>query len=614
MLTSVDWGASNNSIRVFLGKGNGQFAAPITTLTADMDLVSFAVGDFNNDGRLDILQVPAAGQVWNTFSMFLGNGDGTFKTPISSAAGNNSRCTQVGDFNGDGKLDVVTWGSQTDAIHLGNGDGTFQPPQNTSLPPAFGCPAVADLNGDGKLDIAEGNSIGTVGVVYGNGDGTFGNLVDYKISPVAEAEVFVGDFNGDGKPDLVAEDTIHHVLYILINKGNGVFAPPVGYLQGEGYPARIFPDLLSNGRSDVLLQSGIGGTTLIGLSQSGGTLALPRAYTAYGTFVADAAALNVTGNSRPDLLVLTQQDAQPRGEVSLFKAGPRGTLSNAVALLTRTFNPLAIAVADVNGDGYPDIVISDVFHVTVFLGTATNKFQLPMNFYVPVGANSIAVGDFNGDGKLDLALNNAFTGYPGIMLFGNGDGTFLQGQNLPVGIDSLAAADFNHDGKLDLAVSTANGTGVMLGRGDGTFPQLLNIQPGQGGALLVADFNGDGLPDVAGFGNTDPQTGAVSVYLGNGDGTFRPAKNSLNNVPYNVSRAAAADFNGDGKIDLAVTGYGEFFVLSGNGDGTFAQPLAYEAGARPETIVAADFNGDGLPDLAVVNWGDNTVHIWLNTP
>jgi len=621
MFTSVDWGSSNNSIRVFLGLGNGQFDAPTTTLTDDMDLFSFAIGDFNNDGRLDVLEVPASGNVWNTFTVFLGKGDGTFKTPVStSAGGNNSRCSRVGDFNGDGKLDVVTWGTTVDLIHLGNGDGTFQAPLNTSLDPGFGCPAVADLNGDGKLDIAGGDSTGNIAVEYGNGNGTFGNVVHYKVPQFTTGvavSVFVGDFNGDGKPDLIADDFTHNVFYVLKNKGNEKFAAPVGYTESVGHvsSAGIFPDLNSDGRADVIFGlPGANDFTLLGLSQPDGTLALPRAYTANGCLTADAVGLDVNLDGKTDLLVLTNSKSRKAGDVSLFKAGRGGVLSNPKLLSTRKSQPLTMALGDLNGDGHPDLVISNIFWLTVSLGTSSN-FQEAMNFDIyPHAANSIAVGDFNGDGKLDLAINDDTANVPGEILFGNGDGTFHDGPSLPAGINSLAAADFNHDGKLDLVVATAAGTGVMLGKGDGTFQPIVSPQPSQAGALLVADFNGDGLPDVAGFGNTAPQTGVASIYLGNGDGTLQPAVNSVNSAPYYLSRAAAADLNGDGKIDLVITGVDSFFVLYGKGDGTFAQPARYDAGANPMTVVAGDFNGDGTLDLAIVNWGDTSVIIWPNNP
>jgi len=153
----------------------------------------------------------------------------------------------------------------------------------------------------------------------------------------------------------------------------------------------------------------------------------------------------------------------------------------------------------------------------------------------------------------------------------------------------------------------------MLGNGNGTFKTMSNAQAGQIGSPLVADFNGDGIPDVAGFGDTDPKTGVVSIYLGNGDGTLRQAINSVSDFRYTFPRAAVADFNGDGKADLAVAGFDGFLVLSGRGDGTFDPPVYYEAGASSQSLVAADFNGDGAIDLAIVNTGDMSVDVYLNT-
>jgi hypothetical protein len=629
MFTSVDWGSSANSIEVFLGDGHGQFGAPITMTTEDMDMSSFAVGDFNGDGRLDVLEVPEAGEVWNSFSLFLGNGDGTFKAPISSTAGNNSRCTQVGDFNGDGKLDAVTWGSAPDfgmKIHLANADGTFQAPLNTSLTSGYGCPVVADFNGDGKLDIAGGTNFGDVAVIYGNGDGTFGNVVTYKIPhPVVGAgDISIGDFNGDGKPDLLVNDFIHLIFYVLTNKGAKKFSPPVSYMEPAGGGERVLPipDVNSDGKWDVILGDGAP-VTLIGLSQHDGTLKLPRSYLVGGLAAVDAAATDLNQDHKADLFVMSQTTSKkhPTGLVSLLLGKGAGTFSTAIQFSTkRPEQAVTMAVADLNADGNPDVLVADTFvndqsFLTVYLGNGTQKLPPPLNlslgFFNPIG---MVVGDFNGDGKPDVALVNGFFLFDSMVILGNGDGTFRFGANLPPGINALATADFNHDGKLDLVVSTADGVGVMLGNGDGTFKALSNVQPGQSAALLVADFNGDGFPDVAGFGSPDPQTGIVSAYLGNGDGTLQPAINSVSNFPYFFARAATADFDGDGNADLAVAGLDGFLILSGKGDGTFNTPVFYEAGANVQTLVAADFNGDGVPDLAILNTGDNSVDIYLNTP
>jgi hypothetical protein len=240
------------------------------------------------------------------------------------------------------------------------------------------------------------------------------------------------------------------------------------------------------------------------------------------------------------------------------------------------------------------------------------------------GAASVVVADVNGDGKPDLIVANnwncpeancATNGTVGILL-GNGDGTFRPAVTYSSGggfAVSVAVADLNGDGKPDLVVANANGTnvGVLLGNGDGTFqPAVTYGLSGSEGAtpetIVIADLNGDGKPDlvVALYGSQ------VDVLLGYGDGTFRPA------VTYglaccNKGSVAVADVNGDGKPDLLLVfafcngcqdGSGQVGVMLGNGDGTFQSQVLYDSGGNyPLSIVVADVNGDGKADLVVGN-------------
>jgi hypothetical protein len=218
-----------------------------------------------------------------------------------------------------------------------------------------------------------------------------------------------------------------------------------------------------------------------------------------------------------------------------------------------------------------------------------------------------ATADFNGDGKLDLAVvDSAYVGGNIIsILLGNGDGTFQAGGTYPAGNYYMAVGDFNNDGKSDLVVTnlpSAGGTGaasILLGNGDGTFQSARSVQVGVHPSLpAVGDFNRDGKLDVA-VPNVSDNT--ISILFGNGDGTVHPQKTyATGRAPYDV---VSADFNGDGKLDLATSNDndGTVSVLIGNGDGTFKAPLAYDAGVGPFALVATDFNADGKLDLGVAN-------------
>jgi hypothetical protein len=243
------------------------------------------------------------------------------------------------------------------------------------------------------------------------------------------------------------------------------------------------------------------------------------------------------------------------------------------------------------------------------------------------GGAVAAVGDFNGDGILDLAVSNECPPSPGsqcgnglvAILLGNGDGTFKPGNTYPAGgpfAYYIVAADFNRDGKLDLAV-TAQGTGgsfgtlaVMLGNGDGTFGPATVYTAGDpiGAVLAVADLNGDGIPDlVIGLGSSYGNGTSIGVLLGAGDGTFgTPVYYPATNNGFGVGSIGVGDFNGDGKLDLAVSAWSQnspvIAVLLGNGDGTLQPAVTYPLpGVNGGSVAVGDVNGDGKLDLVASN-------------
>jgi uncharacterized repeat protein (TIGR01451 family) len=257
------------------------------------------------------------------------------------------------------------------------------------------------------------------------------------------------------------------------------------------------------------------------------------------------------------------------------------------------------------------------------------EFRSATGYAVGSSPQSVVVGDFNGDGKLDLAVLNTGSNNVSILL-GNGDGTFQAAKNFDAGDNpfGIFLADFNGDGKLDLAVfmpgnasnSVSGEVRILLGNGDGTFqPPVVTTLAASAVALAPGDFNGDKKADLI-LGNVDPNSKAVTLQLllGKGDGTFQAAQ-AVPSDGLQSPEFAIADFDKDGKLDLAVNGTGGVLVLQGHGDGTFGPganvtPLAI---GTVSNFWAADVNGDGNVDLLVdsrlTSCGGTIIHFCSTT-
>ena len=274
------------------------------------------------------------------------------------------------------------------------------------------------------------------------------------------------------------------------------------------------------------------------------------------------------------------------------------------------FGPLSLAAADLNRDGNIDLVVANIEStVSVLLGNGDGTFQPAKNFTTAAMNQFLVVGDFNGDHILDLLV--ADPPYISVLL-GNGDGTFqppIDNTSLPTYVPALAVGDFNGDGKLDVAAAAPNSgfvaIAILLGNGDGTLQPAVqhpvNLGPQ---SLVAADFNGDGKMDLAYAG--------VGVLLGNGDGTFQPEVD----YPIFGQQIVAGDFDHDGKIDLAAANLAapaQVNVALGNGDGTFNPASSYRAGSEPRFVTTSDFNSDHGLDLIVTDYVHNNVIVLLNT-
>ncbi len=315
------------------------------------------------------------------------------------------------------------------------------------------------------------------------------------------------------------------------------------------------------------------------------------------------------------------------------------TVAGSTSPVTVGNHPQSVAAGDFNGDGYVDLAVLNSSDKTVSILTGDGKggfTALSTTTATGAGPTALVAGDFDGDGKLDLAVANSTDGTISILL-GNGNGTFktpVKTYSLPpvplatTAATSLVVGDFNGDGIPDLAVAESaslivlgtplNGVvNVMLGDGTGAFPSasitqiVVGILPS---AVVAGDFNGDGKLD---FAVTNESDNTISVLLGNGNGTtFSQAPGSPATTGAGSKPAAmvAADFNNDAVLDLAVaeSGSNQIGIFKGNGDGSFTALTSSPAvGTAPLSITVGDFNSDGKVDLAVGNSGQTTASLLL---
>jgi hypothetical protein len=256
-------------------------------------------------------------------------------------------------------------------------------------------------------------------------------------------------------------------------------------------------------------------------------------------------------------------------------------------------NPQSVALGDFNGDGKLDLAVANLSsnNVSILLGTGVGTFSAPTNFAVDEGPVSVAVGDFNGDGKLDLATANEGNGSRNVsILLGTGSGTFGAATSVTLGGNfptSVAVGDFNGDGKLDLAVpiTTFNGivpvgVSILLGTGTGSFSAATTSAPvdSRNQNVAVGDFNGDGKLDLAVAGSD-----SSSILLGDGTGSFSAPTNVVVGGRY----VAVGDFNGDGKLDLAMVDGNSLLISLGDGKGSFSAPTNFAVGNNPQSAALA---------------------------
>lgn len=362
----------------------------------------------------------------------------------------------------------------------------------------------------------------------------------------------------------------------------------------------------------ALLAGAIATLLLGGAAHSAGTygsLAFARKTTyvvAHGDHRLDAfAVIDLNGDGRADAVTADTYSGKLR--VQLARAN--GTLRPPVAYpIRKTGNGIGLHVADVTGDGKPEVLIVDTNVVWVLRNRGDGTFAPRVSYPAGRGAAELAVADLNGDGSPDLAVAGETTNDTDALsvLLNHGDGTFAPRQAYPLvsASHSLAVGDLNGDGRLDLAVGNGYGDAVsdsvstLLNRGDGTFsPRQDHEVPGAPDYVVLADLTGDRKADLIAGGEDDS---AVWVFLNHGDGTFGALQETRTGGEI-VAAIATGDLNGDGHTDVVVADEahkGAVSVLINRGDGTSWTRHDYPVRETPDSLSLVDLNGDGKLDVA----------------
>ena len=549
---------------------------------------TLAAIDLNGDGIADIVTPYVTANGVSGIGVFLSRADGSFN-PVTVYGGYPADVSalvakvSIEDVNGDGKLDIVGVGgslggfsSPTVVTLLGAGNGTFTSGPISVKAIDTGLFVLADFNGDGRTDLLTAGGL----LMTGNGDGSFGApLQRLNVPAFRGRNIAVGDFDGDGKLDVALRDG--NIITILLGRGDGTFAIKASYAAAFGADYLSITDIDGDGNADIVV--GLTGPKVYGPNLNSQTVTQFMLGRGDGTFAA--------------------AQAIPGVGISLLSGAP-------------TF-----ALADFNGDGFPDVIASNAMSLIMRAGTASANFA-EATTVATLGFQPLAIasGDIDGDGKLDLIVG----GTQLAVFKGMGNGAFGPAQiyNLP-GADSdprdlvnLAVADFNGDGRADVLVirgkqsGTTGGAFVYFGNADGTLKAPVQIDTAINlSAVAVGDLNGDKRADIA-VGGLDPQfysstnvLRGVRVYRGNADGSFSSPLTLNPGVIYTA--LAIGDLNKDGKNDLVVASRDNsrndtVFVLPGLGDGTCGAATSFPlpgGGPGINSIAIGDFSSDGNADV-----------------
>ncbi len=623
-----------NQLSVLLSGSTSYTVNAYSTGSGSTPVAVAVVPDFANSGLPAVAVVEQGAGV---VAIYTDSTAGALTLDTAYTVGASPTAIVVGDFNNDGIPDLAVTYPGGVTVLLGSANGTFNPGAGASVGTGLVALAAGHFDTTQNLDLAVVDQANNqVDVLIGDGAGGFTvgttNAVGTKPTSVA-----VADFNMDHKQDIAVGNYTDGTVSVLLGNGNDTFQAQTTSPAGGTVQALVVADINNDGIPDIAVTNAAAGTTgntlgvLIGVGNGTFQQVLnpPLSGSPYGLAVMDFSrdgkpGLVVTQNTASSISVLlnnTLQTPMPGGRNFAAPTQPPGTGNMAVS----------VATADVNGDGIPDIVVAyfEDYTVGVMLGNGNGTFQAQSVYSVGKHPYSVAVADLNHDGCPDIVTANENDGTISVLLNTcNGTGSFGAATTYNVGSlpTGVAIGDVNGDGIPDLAVANygSNDVSILIGNGSGGFtPGPTPTLAGQTGPynVVIADFNGDGKRDVA---FTNNLSASMEVYLGNGDGSFQsPGIYSIPNAPPSSGGAPAGtvaypagivvgDFNRDGKLDIATGNTTSNNIGMFLGNGNGTFNVSLVPTLNfPVSLAVGDMNGDGIPDIVNVDPNYNVVTVLL---
>ncbi|HYW44248.1 MAG TPA: VCBS repeat-containing protein [Bryobacteraceae bacterium] len=519
-----------NTVSLLLGNGDGTFGAP-TAYAIGGSAVSILALDLNGDGAPDVAvavsNFPSSG-----VSVLLNSG-GRLGQPVATAIPISPAYMAYSDFNHDGKLDLVVTGGPNAMVMLaGKGDGTFQQPAAYAVSNSPSSIAVAPLQDGNTLLITADNVTGDDLFIIVSPQGSVG-APPFNFAGTTPAGIVAADLNNDGQPDVVIPDVLTGSVWVMLSQGGTQFGAPQQFpIAAAGLyepQAAAVGDLNGDGKADVIvanqpfggsLGSGIGSLSVL-LGNGNGTLqsAMVTPLAGAGTPLAGTGSqILATGDFNRDgkldvAVAAYGSSAGAPGVFVLLGKGDGTFQAPTTVTAPGGLHPMAVAAADLNGDGIPDLAVELVdaaqsdnpATLAIFLGQGNGTFGAARTFALQSKsgrAGALAIGDVNGDGKPDIAVCGGDSLSRSVdILLGDGAGGFREASTLPATYDgpvALAITDLNGDGKPDLVVAETDADAAfLLGNGDGTFQAELHFTSGLNpSAIAVTKFNGSQGPDL----------------------------------------------------------------------------------------------------------------------